>query len=533
LPDQETQVFLMKKGKKLTYVDLLSDDTIHTKYEKALDRVQAELGRSHPLVIGGSEIFSAEEFEVLSPVDQRIVVGKFQNATPAEMRSAIAASRDGFPAWRNRDWKERARIVQKTAGILDSQKFLLAALITCECGKNRYEAIAEVREAIDMLRYHAEIYKKHKGYVVTTLPESMGAESRSVMQPYGVWAVISPFNFPLSLATGMAGAALITGNTIVLKPTSAAPLSVLKLLHAFSAAGVPPDAIQVVTGPGAQFGGIVTAHKDIAGIAFTGSRAAGMWLNRTFTARQRYIKPLILEMGSKNPVIVTEHADLDKAVEGVYKSAFGFSGQKCSAASRVYVHESVADRFIARLRRQVGSLVVGDPRKKETFTGPLINAEAVQTFLDSVEMVKKDGGQIISGGCVLKGGIFSHGYYAEPTLVSGLTGRHPLARQELFVPLLIIDTFRTLAEALEEADASEYGLTAGIFSESDEELACFFETIQSGVTYANRRGGATTGAWPGTQSFCGWKASGSTGKGVGGPYYLLSYMREQAQTRVQ
>ena len=368
------------------------------------------------------------------------------------MRSAIAASSDGFPAWRDRDWKERAGIIQKTAGILDSQKFLLAALITYECGKNRYEAVAEAGEAVDMLRYHAEIYKKQKGFIVSTRPESTEAESRSVMRPYGVWAVISPFNFPLSLAAGMAGAALITGNTIVLKPTSIAPFSALKLFYAFTAAGVPTDAIQYITGPGDQFGDIVTAHKDIAGIAFTGSHAAGVWLNRTFAARQRFIKPLIFEMGSKNPVIVTQHADLDKAVEGIYKSAFGFSGQKCSAASRIYVHESVADRFMSQLRRQVESLVTGDPRERETFIGPLINAEAVQTFRDSVEMVKKDGGRIITGGNVLRGGIFSHGYYVEPTLVSGLTRGHPLARQELFVPILIIDTFRTLAEAIEEAE---------------------------------------------------------------------------------
>jgi len=525
----------MKKRKKLTYVDvdLFTDDAVHARYEKALDRIQPELGRSHPLIIGGSDIFSAEEFDVLSPVDRRIVIGKFQNATPAQMRSAIAAARDGFPAWQKRDWKERVRIIQRTAGILDSQKFLLAALISCECGKNRYEALVEVREAVDMLRYHAEIYKKQKGFIVPTRPESTVAESRSVMRAYGTFAVISPFNFPLSLATGMAGAALITGNTVVLKPTSTAPFSVLKLYYAFTAAGVPPDAIHYITGHGAQFGRIVTAHKDIAGIAFTGSRSAGMWLNRAFTARQRYIKPLILEMGSKNPVIVTALADLDKAVEGVYKSAFGFAGQKCSAASRIYVHESVADKFIAKLQLQIGSLITGDPRKKETFSGPLINAEALQTFQDSVEMIKKDGGRIVCGGGVLSGGIFSHGYYAEPTLVTGLTRRHPLVRQELFVPILIIDTFSTLAEALDEADASEYGLTAGIFSESDEEVTYFFDTIQSGVTYANRRGGATTGAWPGTQAFCGWKASGSVGKGIGGPYYLLSYMREQAQTSVR
>jgi 1-pyrroline-5-carboxylate dehydrogenase len=523
----------MKRRKKMTYVDLPADDMFHTGYEKALDGIRPELGRSHPLIIGGSEIFSAAETGVLSPIDHRIVVGKFSAATPIQMRSAIAVSRDGFPAWRDRDWKERAGIIQKTAGILESQKFLLAALITYECGKNRYEAVAEAAEAVDMLRYHAEIYKKQKGFVVSTRPESTDAESRSVMRPYGVWAVISPFNFPLSLAAGMAGAALITGNTVVLKPTSIAPFSVLKLFYAFMAAGVPTDAIQYITGPGDQFGDIVTAHKDTAGIAFTGSRAAGMWLYRTFAARQRFIKPLIFEMGSKNPVIVTQHADLDKAVEGIYQSAFGFSGQKCSAASRIYVHESIADRFITQLRRQVESLGAGDPRKRETFISPLIKSEAEQTFRESVEMVKKDGGRIITGGNVLRGGIFSHGFYVEPTLVRGLARGHPLVREELFVPILMIDTFRTLAEAIEEANATDYGLTAGIFSENDEEVASFFNTIQSGVTYANRRGGATTGAWPGTQSFCGWKASGSTGRGIGGPYYLLSYVREQAQTRIR
>ena len=523
----------MKTEKKLTYVDLAADDTFHTNYEKGLERIKPELGRSHPIIIGGSESFSLPEFTVFSPIDHHIVVGKFPSATPLQVRSAIADASDGFPAWRDLEWTERARIIQKAADIMDSQKFLLAALITFESGKNRYEAVAEVGEAIDMLRYHTEIYQKQKGFVIPTRPENPNAESRSIMRPYGVWAVISPFNFPLSLAAGMSGAALITGNTIVLKPTSIAPLSVLKLFSAFVAAGVPPQAIQYITGPGSSFGDIVTAHPDISGIAFTGSRTAGMWLHRTFAVRQQCIKPVIIEMGSKNPVIVTQHADLEKAVEGTLKSAFGFSGQKCSAASRVYVHESVAVKFIARLRRQMENLVTGDPREKGTFTGPLINEEAEQVFRESVEMVKKDGGRIITGGHVIRGGVFSRGHYAEPTLVSGLTRGHPLLRQELFVPILILDTYGTLAEAVAEANNTEYGLTAGIFSENDGELEYFFTTIQSGVTYANRHGGATTGAWPGTQSFCGWKASGSTGKGVGGPFYLLSYLREQAQTRIR
>ncbi len=275
--------FCMKKTeKKLTYVDLAADDTFHTDYEKALDRIQPELGRSHPVIIGGIEDFSSAEFTVLSPIDERIVVGNFQMATPLQVRSAVAAARDGFPAWSGLDWTRRARVIQKTADILDAQKFPLAALITCESGKNRYEAVAEVGEAIDMLRYHKEICQKQKGFVIPMKPENPEAESRSVMRPYGVWAVISPFNFPLSLAAGMAGAALITGNTILLKPTSTAPLSALKLFSAFVAAGVPPQAIQYLTGPGSEFGDIVTAHPDIAGIAFTGSRTAGMWLQRAF-----------------------------------------------------------------------------------------------------------------------------------------------------------------------------------------------------------------------------------------------------------
>ena len=523
----------MKKGKKLTYIDLLADKEIHSGYEKGLDLIRPDLGHSHPIMIGSSEVFSAPEFEVHSPFDKRIVVGKFQTATPAVIRAAIATAHQGFSSWQDREWEERAGIILKTAEILDSQKFLLAALVTYECGKNRFEAVAEVGEAIDMLRYHAEIYEKNKGFAVLTRPESPRAESRSVMRPYGVWAVISPFNFPLGLATGMAGAALITGNTIVLKPASVAPFSVLKLYHAFIDAGVPPDAVQFVTGSGRIFGEIITAHPDVGGIAFTGSRDAGMVLLRAFTAKQRYVKPLVSEMGSKNPVIVTEHADMEKAVEGVFRSAFGFSGQKCSAASRIYVHDSVEDRFINDLRLKVENLIIGDPREKDSFISPLIDETAVQTYREAVDLAKKDGGRIICGGSVLAEGMYSHGHYVQPTVVSGLTSGHPLTRKELFVPILIIETFSTLKEALDKANATDYGLTAGIFSENDDQVAYFFNTIQSGVTYANRQGGATTGAWPGSQPFCGWKASGSSGKGVGGPYYLMSYMREQAQTRIQ
>jgi 1-pyrroline-5-carboxylate dehydrogenase len=398
---------IMKK--KLTYADSDIGKEVHAGYEQGLSLVRAELGQSHPLLIGGSEVFSPPEFEVRPPFDRRILVGKFQTATPALVREAIAAAHRGFPGWRERDWTERAGMIRKTADILEGEKFPLAALVTYESGKNRAEALAEVGEAIDMLRYHAEVYENNNGYVIRTRPEHPHDENRTFMRPYGAWAVISPFNFPLSLATGMAGAALITGNTVVLKPTSVAPFSVLKLWQAFTRAGVPPAAVHFVTGPGKEFGDVVTSHPDIAGIAFTGSRDAGMFLQRTFVERQRYVKPVIAEMGSKNPVIVTEHADLEKAVEGVYRSAFGYGGQKCSATSRVYVQASVAKQFVSLLRDQAERLVAGDPREKDSFITPLIDERAGQTFRDAVVMAKKDGGRVVCGGTEISGGPFSLG----------------------------------------------------------------------------------------------------------------------------
>ncbi len=352
------------------------------------------------------------------------------------------------------------------------------------------------------------------------------------MRPHGTWAVISPFNFPLSLATGMAAGALICGNTVLLKPTSEAPFSSLKLYEAFISGGVPANAVHYLTGPGGTFGDVITAHPGIDGIAFTGSRDVGIWLQRRFSERQPYPKPVIAEMGSKNPVIVTAAADIAKAAEGVARAAFGYGGQKCSATSRVYVHPAVFESFIIALKKKTESLVVGDPRHRNVFTGPLIDAKAKERFDEIVARTRRDGGRFISGGEPDTGASRAQGYFVRQAIVTGLNHGNPLIKKELFVPFLIVEQCPTLEQAVHEANDTDFGLTAGIFSEDPGEVEYFFNTIQSGVTYANRRGGATTGAWPGMQPFGGWKASGSTGKGVGGPYYLLSYLREQSQTRI-
>jgi 1-pyrroline-5-carboxylate dehydrogenase len=518
--------------RKITYTSLSADESVHHDFDHALESIEAELGKRHPLVINGKNVYAEKEFEVHSPIDTTLLIGRFQQGSDQHVKTAITAAKTAFPPWSAHEWERRADIIQGTANLLEENIFPLAAAITCEVGKNREESLAEVTEAIDMLRYHVELYSKNQGYIQPMKPDTEGGRTRSVMQPYGVWIVISPFNFPLSLAAGMASAALLTGNTVVLKPTSRAPFSGLHLYHSFVDGGVSPEAIQYLTGPGEPFGELVVRHPDVAGIAFTGSMEAGMWLSRNFSREQVYPKPLIAEMGSKNPVIVTSFADVEKAVKGIVRSAFGYCGQKCSATSRVYVHTQIAEAFLAALLLRVQSLTVGDPRKKETFLGPLIDKTALHNFQNAVKTCKRDEGKVLFGGGVPTGSEYERGFYVQPTVITGLPHDHPLLKKELFVPILIIDTFSRIQDALERANATEYGLTAGIFTENEAESEYFFRHIQSGVCYANREGGATTGAWPGSQPFGGWKGSGSTGKGIGGPYYLLSFVREQAQTRL-
>jgi 1-pyrroline-5-carboxylate dehydrogenase len=518
---------------KVTYVSLIADESIHPRYEAALREVEAELGLKHPFYVGGEEVWGKEVFAKSSPIDTSIRIGEFQVAEKESVLRAIAIAKQAFRDWSRRDWRERTSIIRRAADVLEREMYRLAALITYEVGKNRFEALAEMGEAIDMLRYYADTYEAHEGYVRAMKPGAPGEQTRSVLRPYGVWAVISPFNFPIALAAGMITGALLTGNTVVFKPTSEAPLSGLKLYRAFIEGGVPEEALHVITGPGDIFGEIVVKHQDIMGIAFTGSRDVGMRLYKQFVASQPYPKPFIAEMGSKNPVIVTAKADLDKAVEGTVRAAYGYGGQKCSAASRLYVEAGIYDEFMARLAKRTRELKVGDPRLRESFLGPVINRTAYVRFQEAVSEAIRDGGKIEAGGRALKEGVFERGYYVEPTLISGLRPEHRLFRDELFLPLLVAAKFSTLEEALRMANDTEYGLTAGIFSEDEEEIRFFFERIEFGVVYANRKGGATTGAWPGAQAFGGWKASGSTGRGVGGPYYLLSYLREQAQTVVR
>lgn len=522
-----------KQMRKITYTTLFADESVNPRFEAALKRFQPRLGQTYPMYIGGREVRSdAGEFEHRSPLDTSIVVGRFQVGTREHARQAVEAAKAGFGEWSGRPWQARVRAIERYAKLVDERKFDIAVAITYEVGKNRLEALAECWEAIDAVKYYVGVMKKEKGYSTKMGPGGPGERTFDVCKPFGVWPVISPFNFPFMLANGMAMGALITGNSVILKPTSEAPLTGLMLYQLYVDAGVPVGAVNYVTGPGGNYEDEFVSNPDVAGIAFTGSRDVGMRLFRRFHTEQPYPKPILLEMGSKNPTIVTSKADIPKAVEGTVRAAFGYGGQKCSATSRVYVQRQVKDRFLSALKERVDKIVVGDPREKQTFMGPVINDKAVEKFEASVAEAKSAGAQLLSGGEVLREGSMRNGYYVAPTVVVGLPEHHKLVTEELFVPFVVVNEAEDVDDALQKANATEYGLTAGIFSRDKREQRKFFDGIRFGVTYANRAGGSTTGAWPGAQSFTGWKASGVTGRGVGSPYYLLNFLRDQSQTTV-
>jgi 1-pyrroline-5-carboxylate dehydrogenase len=519
---------------KITYATMSADrmEDLHRALDRAIEQVKTTFGRSYPLLIGGREVRAASEFEDRSPIDTRILLGRFQSAGRDEVRQAIAAARAAFPAWRALGWRDRVARMKRVASAIRERRWELAALMGYEAGKSRLECVGDVEESADLIEYYSRQIEEHQGFDLKLGALGPGEENSSVLRPYGVWAVISPFNFPLALAAGPAGGALVAGNTVVFKPASATPLLGYKLAEVVRAAGLPDGVFNFVTGSGGTAGQELVDNAEVDGIVFTGSKAVGMRLIRENAARPMP-RPLIIEMGGKNPALVMRSADLEKATDGVLRSAFGAQGQKCSACSRVYVARQARDAFVRLLVEKTKKIRIGNPLNRDVYLGPLISEDAVRTFEQAVARATADGGRVLVGGRRLTEGELAHGYFVEPTIVDGLPPDHPLFAEELFVPLVLLAEISTLDDAIDLANASEYGLTAGIFSEDNAEIARFFDRIDAGVTYANRRAGATTGAWPGINSFGGWKASGSTGRGTGGPYYVQQFMREQSRVRIR
>ncbi len=413
--------------------------------------------------------------------------------------------------------------------MIEKTKFEFAALVSFDNGKSRFEAMGDVDEAMDLLRYYSTQMESNKGYSTVMSKPGVREDVKSVLRPYGVWGVIAPFNF-VALSAGMSTGAMITGNTIVYKPATDTPWMSYRLFEYLSDAGLPPGVMNFVSGPGSLVGNRLIEHKLVQGIVFTGSRDIGVSSYSAFASKAP--RPFIAEMGGKNPAIVTSKADLGKAAQGVTRAAFGYSGQKCSATSRVFVDKRVAPEFEKLLVDATKKLEVGNPSDRSAFVTPLINKNAYEKFRIYSDMARKDG-RVLCGGRLVETGDLSKGYFVEPTIVTDLPKDHPILTEELFVPILAVAQVDSLDEAIDEANKSEFGLTAGIFSEDKKEIQHFFKRIEAGVVYANRKSSATTGALMGYQPFVGWKYSGSSGKGAGGRYYLLQFLREQTQTIVE
>ena len=518
---------------KVTYATLAAGQTpeFTRAYDEATERVRKSLGKTHPHFIGGKEISASETFESTSPSDKRLVLGKFAKGTRDDAKAAIAAARKAYETtWRDMPWKERNSYLRKAADAIEKHRYDLSALLGIEVGKNRLEAMGDVQETADMMNYYCDQVEAHNGYEQPMQTSSEKEKNLDLLRPYGVWVIISPFNFPMALAGGPSSGALLGGNTVVLKPASDTPLTGWRLTECYREAGLPDGVFNYVTGPGATVGDELVKNPGADGILFTGSKEVGFEIFRKFSSH--YPKPCITEMGGKNPALITATADLDMAAEGVMKSAFGLQGQKCSACSRVYVDKKVAKEFTEKLIEKTRGIKIGDPIEKENWLGPVINEASYRKFEKYCEMARKDG-RIAIGGEPVRGAGFDHGYFVQPTVITGLAKDHELSREEMFLPVTCVWEVDSLDEALELANRSEYGLTAGLFSTDDAEIKKFFGRIEAGVVYANRRAGATTGAWPGVNPFGGWKGSGSSGKAGGGPYYVAQFMREQSRTVIR
>ena len=518
---------MAQTGFRITYATMSADnEELHRRYEEAVERARGWLGQEHPFYVDGEERWGSGFHEERSPIDSEIVVGRFAQGTKQDAKDAIAAARAAFPAWSGTPWQERVAIMRRAADIISERVFDYAALMAIEVGKNRLEAMGDVQETADLISYYCDAMERNDGFSKPMGRLSDAEHNQDVLRPYGVWAVISPFNFPMALAGGPAGAALVTGNCVILKPASATAFTAHKLYEALRDAGVPSGAFHLLTGPGSQVGQELQDNRDVDGLTFTGSYDVGMGIYRGFA--KDYPKPAICEMGGKNPAIVSAKADLDKATDGVVRSAFGFGGQKCSATSRVYVQREVYDAFVRLLKEKVERIKVGDPLVKENWLGPIINEDAVATFEEAAEEARKNG-TIVTGGSRLEEGDLGRGTFVQPT-VAEVPLDNWIWKRELFVPFVAVGPIDSLDQAFELANKTEYGLTAGFFSEDKVEVDRFLDTIQAGVVYVNRRAGATTGAWPGYQPFGGWKGSGTSGKAGGGDYYVQQYMREQSRT---
>ena len=492
------------------------------RMEAALARVRGRLGRTYPLIVDGEEIHEGELKDSINPADPSMVVGRFVQATREIGDRAIARAHRFFEdEWGKVPYDQRAQILFRAAEILRERKAELAAWMVFEVSKSWTEAVADVAELIDFCDYYARMAMK------LGAPQEVmdwpGEENELRYIPLGVTIVIPPWNFPSAIMGGMSAAALVTGNTVVLKPASASPTIAYKFVEILYEAGLPRKALTFLPGPGSEIGDSLVDHPLTRMIAFTGSKEVGLRIFERaskLNAGQIWLKRTILEMGGKDAQIVDETADLDAAADAIVAGAFGFQGQKCSACSRAIVVDEVYDDLLEKIVDKARTLTIGDPSQKDTVLGAVIDPGAFRKIRDYIEIGKEEG-RLVLGGEIDES---RDGYFVPPTIIADVDPDARIAQEEIFGPVLAVIKARDFDHALEIANGTEYGLTGGVFSCSRERLERARHEFHVGNLYLNRK---ITGAMVGVQPFGGFNMSGTDSK-AGGPDYLLLFTQAKA-----
>jgi 1-pyrroline-5-carboxylate dehydrogenase len=492
--------------------------------KEALDLVGGQLGREYHLVIGGERVTTEGKIKSLNPARPAQVVGVHQKAGAEHAEEAMAGALKAFEGWSRVSTEMRVSLLLGAAEIIRARKFEFCAWLTYEVGKNWAEADADVAETIDFLEFYAR--EALRLAAATTPIQFPGERNRLLYIPLGVGAVIPPWNFPFAIMAGMTAASIVTGNTVILKPSSDSPTIAAKFLEVLEEAGMPPGVVNFCPGSGATFGNAIVEHPKTRFIAFTGSKAVGLDIHER-AARpkpgQIWIKRTILEMGGKDSILVCADADVDAAVDGVVASAFGFSGQKCSACSRAIIEAPIYDVFVERVREKVAQLTVGDPVTNLNL-GPVVNKAALDSMLGYIETGKQEG-RLIAGGHAPE--TAEGGYFLEPTVFADIAPDAVISQEEIFGPVLAIIKVNSFEEGLAVANNTEYGLTGAIYSSDRAQLDHAANEFHVGNLYLNRK---CTGAMVGAHPFGGFNMSGTDSK-AGGPDYL--YLFTQAKSVAQ
>ncbi|MBI3268620.1 MAG: L-glutamate gamma-semialdehyde dehydrogenase [Planctomycetes bacterium] len=488
--------------------------------EDGLAKVAAQLGREYDLVVGGERIRTKDKLRSLNPSNTEEVVGFASKADRELADRALGAAGKAFDSWRKVGALERARYLWKAAAILRRRKFEFSAWLTFEVGKTWPEADADTAEAIDFLEYYGrEMVRLGGPQPVTRYP---GEDNELLYLPLGVGLVISPWNFPLAILCGMTSAAVVTGNTVLVKPSSVSPVIAAKLCELFEEAGFPPGVVNFLPASGAAVGDYLVTHPKLRFIAFTGSKEIGLRIHEMSSRPQTgqlWLKRTILEMGGKDSIVVDAEADLDEAAAGVVASAFGFQGQKCSACSRAILVDEIYDKVAERVVERTRVLAVGPARDPQNFMGPVVDESQLRKVLEYVEVGKKEG-KLLFGGVRGEG----NGYFVKPTVFGEIGARARLAQEEIFGPVLALVRARDFDDALAIANNTEFGLTGAVYSRDRAHLERARHDFHVGNLYFNRK---CTGALVGVHPFGGFNMSGTDSK-AGGPDYLSLFLQAKS-----